>query len=278
MWHRTEWDCVCVYNLTHFAWSLCMWCVCLCDSCVWLLHKWDDVWRASSHREASLRLYGWTDVQTSQSCDTVPSHSCHFRGESLTQRLLSSGLVKEGVCVMCVFLVHCGEGSTDGRGHFDISLSVLFNAFRCCSLASSVYFSKHGTRGPEECGRALNNSKRTEKKRSRCLCWIILVQFKGSLNRFVVLVRLDSMGQACLLWFRPPSPPLCRKWLLSSPTLLGDCYLWGSLMMKNNPQSWIFCLVLISWLLSLITHWSNSKCERLVLLEKNSFAVSCIYS
>lgn len=49
--------------------------------------------------EASLCLCGWTGMQTSQSSDTVPPHSCHFLRQSCTQRLLSSLSVKERVRV-----------------------------------------------------------------------------------------------------------------------------------------------------------------------------------
>lgn len=103
-----------------------------------------------------LRLYDWTAVQTSQSSDTVPPHSCHFLGQSHTQRLLSS-LSVEDVCVyVCARSASIAGAKGSGSGGRRISTSPLSFTARRFLLVTffnrSVCFSKHGCRGLEESG------------------------------------------------------------------------------------------------------------------------------
>lgn len=103
---------VCVCDLTYLACSICMWCE---NVGLWHLNMWNNIWRASTHCKALLQLYDWTGTQTSQSCETVPPHSCHFLGQRHTQRLISS------VCALCPSVHSQCKGSGNGGRHVDTS-------------------------------------------------------------------------------------------------------------------------------------------------------------
>lgn len=98
MCYSTKCDCVCVcviWHTKHAVYVHGMW-ILMCG-----IYIYGTMYRVPPQCEASLCLYGWTGMQTSQSSDTVPPHSCHFLGQSHTQRLLSSLSVEERVCA-CV--------------------------------------------------------------------------------------------------------------------------------------------------------------------------------
>lgn len=62
------------------------------------------------------RMYGWTCMQTSQSSDTVPPHSCHFLGQSHTQRNSYPLFQWRKECVMCVFVLCIPLSITTAKG------------------------------------------------------------------------------------------------------------------------------------------------------------------
>lgn len=197
MCHGTKCDRVCVWFDILSMQFICAVCGYLC------VNPYEKMYGGPPHIAKLPRgCVAGRGMQTSQSSDTVPPHSCCFLGQSRTQRLLSPSVsVEDKVCV-CVCALHpsvhnqCNESGTSSRHIYTSPSSTSTCHFLPLTISSrSVYFSKHGCWGAEESGSVARLPRGQEWKDGGrrgtekggwewgLLCQIQLMHFSTIINR-----------------------------------------------------------------------------------------------